>query len=160
VGKAIFGGAIGAQSLQLALRGKAQDSSKKQADWTGKLLGLPAGRVLVVVIGLAIIAFAALLAYRGVKKKFLEKLEGTPRPSVVRLGEVGWVARSVAFGVLGVLVVVAGIKSEPEKARGLDKALKTLADQPFGTVILTVVALGLAAYALFQFVTASTHKEG
>jgi hypothetical protein len=62
--------------------------------------------------------------------------------------------------VLGILVVVAGFREQPEKSRGLDAALKTLAQQPFGKWILVAVALGLAAYGVFQLVTARYRREG
>ena len=159
-GKAIFGAALGAQALKIALTGGGKSSSQSQEDWTGKLLGVPAGRVLVALIGLALIGFAGYLIYQGVEKKFLEKLEGGASQTITRLGQVGWVARGVAFGVLGVLVVIAGVKHQPEKARGLDRALKTLAEAPYGKWVLTVVALGLVAYGVFQLVTAPKHKEG
>jgi hypothetical protein len=158
--KGLFGAALGVQSLNLALGSGSQNSSQKQADWTGDLLELPAGRVLVVILGLAVIGFSGYLVYKGVKKKFLEKLEGGADQKVVKLGQVGWIARGVAFGVLGILIVVAGIESQPEKARGLDAALKALAEQPFGKWILVLVALGLAAYGVFQLVTARHRREG
>jgi hypothetical protein len=145
----------------LVLGSGGQSSSKKQTDWTADLLGLPAGRVLVVIIGLAVIAFAGYLAYKGVKKKFVKKIGGGGAdPKVVKLGQVGYIARGVAFGVLGILVVVAGVKSQPEKSRGLDGALKALAEQPYGKWILILVALGLAAYGVFQLVTARNRREG
>jgi hypothetical protein len=100
------------------------------------------------------------LTYEGIEKKFLEKLVGRPSKRIVRLGQVGWIARGVTFGVLGVLVVVAGATSQPAKARGLDNAFKTLAQQPYGKWLLTAVAFGLASYGVFQLVTARTHKEG
>jgi hypothetical protein len=159
-GKALVGLALGVQSVKLVLGGGGQSSSQKQADWTGKLLGVPAGRVLVVLIGLAVFAFAGYLIYIGWEKKFLERLEGHSTKQIIRLGQFGWIARGVAFGVLGILIVVAGVKSQPEKARGLDAALKTLAGQPFGKWILAAVALGFAAYGVFQLVTARRHKEG
>jgi uncharacterized protein DUF1206 len=158
--KALFGLALAVQSLKLVIGSGSKSSSRSQQDWTSKILDLPAGRVLVVIIGLAVIAFSGYLIYKGVKKKFLEKLEGGADQKVVRLGQVGWIARGVAFGVLGMLVVVAGFKEQPEKSRGLDSALKTLADQPFGKWILVAVALGLGAYAVFQLVTARHRREG
>lgn len=160
-GKAVFGGALAVQSLRIGFGGgSSKTSSQKTADWTSSLMGAPAGRVLVVIAGLAVIAWAGYIAYKGVKKKFLEKLEGGASPAITRLGQAGWISRGVAFGVLGILIVVAGVKSQPEEARGLDAALKTLADQPFGQWILTLVALGLACYAVFQLITAHRHKEG
>jgi hypothetical protein len=160
VAKGLFGAALAFQSLQLALGSGSQSSSQQQQDWTGKLLELPAGRVLVVLVGLGVIALSGYLVYKGVKKKFLEKLEGGADQKVVKLGQVGWIARGVAFGVLGILVVVAGFEAQPEKSAGLDAALKTLAEQPFGPWILVAVALGLAAYGVFQLVTARHRKEG
>ncbi|HST84540.1 MAG TPA: DUF1206 domain-containing protein [Kineosporiaceae bacterium] len=159
--KGLFGVALGLQSLKLALGNGSKSSSQKQKDWTSNLLELPAGRVLVVIIGLAVIAFAGYLAYKGVKKKFLPKIGGGDADAkVIKLGQVGYIARGVAFGVLGILVVVAGVKSQPEKSRGLDGALKALAEQPYGKWILILVALGLAAYGVFQLVTARHRREG
>jgi Domain of Unknown Function (DUF1206) len=160
VGKAIFGGALGVQAAKLALGSGSKDSGDKQADWTSSLMGAPAGRFLVVVVGLAVIAFSGYLVYKGVKKKFVKKLEGGAGESLIRLGQVGWIARGVAFGVLGLLIVVAGVKEQPEKSRGLDAALKTLASQSFGPWLLVAVALGLAAYGVFQLVTAPRRREG
>jgi hypothetical protein len=158
--KGLFGAALGVQSLRLATGGSSGSSSQKQTDWTAKLLELPAGRVLVVIVGLAVIALSGYLVYKGVKKKFLEKLEGGADQKLVRLGQVGWIARGVAFGVLGILIVVAGVTADPEKSGGLDAALKTLASQPFGKWILIAVALGLAAYGVFQLMTARHRREG
>jgi hypothetical protein len=160
VAKGIFGAALGSQALKLAISGSGKSSSQTQADWTAKLLGAPAGRALVVLVGLVVIALAGYLIYRGVEKKFLDKLERRISKNLTRLGQFGWIARGVAFGVLGALVVVAGVKSQPEKSRGLDQALKTLADAPYGKWILSLVALGFAAYGVFQLITARIHKKG
>jgi len=157
--KGLFGAALGVQALKLVLGGGNKSSSQKQADWTGKLLDLPAGRVLVVLVGLAVVGFAGYLVYKGVKKKFMDKLEGGADPKVIKLGQVGWIARGVAFGVLGILVMIAGFREQPEKARGLDAALKALAAQPFGKWILVAVAFGLASYGVFQLVTARSRRE-
>ena len=158
--KALIGLLLGLQAARLTFGSSQQSSSEKQEDWTAKLLGAPAGRVLVVLIGLGIIAFAGYLVYRGVKKKFTEQLKGGVGEAMIRFGQAGYIARGVVFGVLGVLVVVAGVRKQPEKARGLDGALKTLADQPFGTWLLVLVALGLAAYGVFRVLTARQTKAG
>ncbi len=160
VAKAVVGLALGVQAAKLAIGSSSKDSSKNQEDWTAKLLGAPAGRVLVVIVGLVVIGVAGFLIYQGIEKKFLKKLEGHSSETIVRLGQAGWVARGVAFGILGVLVVVAGVKSQPAKARGLDNALKTLAGAPYGKWVLCLIALGFAAYGVFQVITAPRHVEG
>jgi hypothetical protein len=160
VAKAVIGAVLALQCAQLVLSGGTKNSSQSQQDWTAKLMGAPAGQVLVVVVGLALIAFSGYLAYKGWKKKFVEKVEGGLSEPLIRLGQVGWIARGVAFGVLGALVVVAGFSHDAQKANGLDGALKTLAAQPFGTVLLCAVALGLAAYGVFQLATCRRRREG
>lgn len=158
--KAVIGVLLGLQAARLTLGSSQKSSSSKQEDWTAKLLDAPAGRVLVVIAGLIVLVYAAYLAYRGVKKKFLESLKGHPGQSMVRFGQAGYIARGVVFAIVGALIIVAGVKEQPEKARGLDGALKTLADQPFGTWLLALVALGLAAYGVFRVMTARQTKAG
>jgi hypothetical protein len=43
---------------------------------------------------------------------------------------------------------------DPDKAKGLDEALKTLAGQPFGEVLLLVAVAGLLSFAAWSFVEA------
>jgi hypothetical protein len=50
-----------------------------------------------------------------------------------------------------VLLVVAAVSFDPAKSTGLDGALRTLAAQRFGVVLLGVVALGFAVYGVFCF---------
>ena len=57
-----------------------------------------------------------------------------------------------ALGVLGILVITATVTHDPEKSSGLDGALKSLQEQPFGVYILGAVALGLIAYGVFMVV--------
>lgn len=158
--KAVIGLALCIQAVKYAFGGGGSSSSQKQADWTAKLLGAPAGQVLVVIVGIAVLAFSGYLVYEGVTKKFLEKVEGGEGRTMTMLGVIGYTARGVAFGILGLLIVVAGIKHQPGKAAGLDAALKTLASQPYGVFLLLLVALGFAAYGVFQVVTCRSRREG
>jgi len=112
------------------------------------------GRVLVVVVGLAIIGVAGYHVFKGVTKKFCQDLVGDPGVVVEHLALAGYVAKGIALGIVGVLFVVAGARQQPNKATGLDGALRTLREQPFGGVLLTLVALGLAAYGLYSFARA------
>jgi hypothetical protein len=47
---------------------------------------------------------------------------------------------------------------QPARAEGLDSALKTLANQPLGPVLLIAVAVGLASYGIFAFFDAHYHR--
>ncbi|MEV7091406.1 DUF1206 domain-containing protein [Amycolatopsis sp. NPDC051045] len=139
-------------------------SSQKQQEATGKLLSLPAGPVLVVIAAAAILGVAIAAGVKGVKQKFLEDLNASELPGRSRrwvgwLGTTGYLAKAVVFTVVAILLAIAGFNADAHKAGGLDAALKTLAAQPFGTVLLTVVALGLAAFGVYSFAAAWAHKR-
>ena len=135
-------------------RGSGTSSSKQSRDFTASLLSHTGGRALVVLVGLAILAVGAYHVYKGAKKKFCEDLVGNPGALVEHLGVAGYVSKGVALGIVGVLFCVAGLRQQPAKATGLDGALRTLREQPFGGVLLTLIALGLAAYGLYSFARA------
>ena len=126
------------------------------------VLGWPGGQFLVGAVGLVLVAIAVVKAKHGWEKKFLEEMnlpsDQKARAAVERLGQVGSIAKAVALGLIGVLVVVAAVQFDPSKANGLDPALKTLAAQPFGMFLLGIVAVGLAAYGVFCFFDAKYHR--
>jgi hypothetical protein len=139
-------------------------SSEKQQEFTGKLLSLPAGPALVVIAAAAVLGVAIAAGVKGVKQTFLEDLNATELPGRSRrwvgwLGTTGYLAKGVVFTVVAILLAIAGFDSDAHKAGGLDAALKTLAAQPFGTVLLIVVALGLAAFGVYCFAAAWAHKR-
>jgi hypothetical protein len=69
------------------------------------------------------------------------------------LARAGFVARALIYGIIGILSIklAIGIGGRTTNQQG---ALKTVAHQPFGKVLLILVAIGLAGYALWRFVRA------
>ena len=63
-------------------------------------------------------------------------------------------ARGVVFGIIGTFLIVAAVTSSPSEARGLGGAMNALRSQPYGALLLGIVALGLMAYGGFQFISA------
>lgn len=78
-------------------------------------------------------------------------LTGTTGPLVKRLGQVGYIAKGVAFVVLGGLFFWAGATYDADHAGGLDTALHTLLDTSLGPWLLTIIAAGFVAYGLYCF---------
>jgi Domain of Unknown Function (DUF1206) len=70
------------------------------------------------------------------------------------LARAGFIARGVIYGVIGILAVklAVGAGGQTENQSG---ALKTIAHQPFGKVLLILVAVGLAGYALWRILHAA-----
>ena len=83
-----------------------------------------------------------------------EDLDHAVSQIVRRLGTVGYCAKGVALSIIGGLFGYAALTYDPKKAGGLDTALGTLRGQPFGTVLLLVMALGIASFGVYCFIWA------
>jgi len=156
LGTALAYFAIAVTALVYALGGQS-DSSQSTSTFTAQLLANPGGVFLVVLIGLVILGVGIAFIVRGIKRSFEKRLAlpaGTARKGIVTFGIVGYVAKGIAVAIVGVLFVVAAVTADPEKAGGVDAALKSLAELPFGTIILWLVGAGLIVYGVFCFARA------
>ena len=152
-GRAVAYGVVAFLAFNV-VTGSGGGGGSSEESITARLLQLPAGRVLVGLVGLGVLAVAGYHVYKGVKRKYLENLDLTklsPRQRrVVDLsGRVGYPAKGVAYGIVGVLFLLAAWTADSEDAGGLDEALGTLRDQPFGTVLLILVGLGIGLFGVF-----------
>ncbi|MFI6169185.1 DUF1206 domain-containing protein [Nocardia sp. NPDC051052] len=139
-------------------RGSGKSSSAQSAGMTGRLMQNTAGKVALVVAGLIIIGVGGYHVYKGISRKFLKDLEGSTGDLVRRLGMAGYIAKGLAVAAIGVLVILAVGHAQPDKAAGLDGALKTLGAQPYGVILLIVAGLGIITYGLYSFVMARQAK--
>jgi hypothetical protein len=57
----------------------------------------------------------------------------------------------VALSIVGVLFGWAALTYDPKKAGGMDAALTTIRNQPFGTVLLVIMAAGIACFGIYCF---------
>jgi hypothetical protein len=154
----VFHAFLALTAVQLALLGSS-DGGGSPDDLTARLLQEPFGRLLTAGVGVGIVCAGLYQFYCAYRAKFMEELEpgrmgaGT-RKWTRRSGRLGYAARGVVFVVIGVFLVQAALKTDPNEARGLGGALATLAHQPFGPYLLGVVAAGLVSYGAFMFVVA------
>jgi len=153
--------ASGAGVLVLGVSGGGGGGSPD--DWTARFMAQPFGRWLTVILGLVIVGIGLFQFYKAYKADFRDELklgEMSAREDTwaTRVGRLGYAARGVVLGVIGTFLVQAALQTEPDKARGLGGALRTLARQPFGPYVLGAVALGLVAYGAFMFVMARYRK--
>ncbi len=70
------------------------------------------------------------------------------------LSRAGFLARGAIYGIIGVLAFKLAIGAGG-KTTNQQGALKTIAHQPFGKLLLILVAIGLGGYALWRFVRAA-----
>ena len=136
------------------ISGTDRSQSGRQQDITATAMQHPAGRVLVGIAGLAIIACGATLIVEGARKKFMKylltaQMSARIRRVVVVLGMTGTIARGLVFGLAGALVIDAAVTHKAAESGGIDKALLTLRDQPFGEFLTMLAALGLLVFGIY-----------
>ena len=124
--------------------------------FTADLLKLTLGRWIVAAVGLAVIGVGLAKVVKGVQARFTEDLDGKAvagdsGTALVRLGQAGYVAKGLSLCAVGGLFGWAAWSYDPKKAGGLDAALRTVLEQPFGPVLVGVTGLGLAAFGLYCF---------
>jgi hypothetical protein len=144
--------------------GGGGDSDQRAEQAAATAFDLPGGRWIVAAVGLGIAAVGLRHVYKGATSGFTDDLdteavEGRWAGAVLWLGRVGYAGRGVAYVVVGGLIVAAGATRDPDQAGGLDEALSRVREQPAGPGVLSLVAVGFAAYGVFCFVRARYEKE-
>jgi succinate dehydrogenase/fumarate reductase cytochrome b subunit len=156
--RGVFYGALFVSTV-LILVGSGGGSGQKEDKATAYVLDLPAGRWLVAGVGLGFVGAGLFNFYRGITRKFREKLKlielsEAEDKAYSAIGAAGFVARGVVFSLVGVFLVRAAYQYDPQEAIGLDGALSKLAHASYGPYLLGLTAAGLFAFGLYSFVEA------
>lgn len=129
-------------------------------DWTGRVMSLPLGIIVVAAIGVGVVIFGGFqlfLAFRPERFDRQFNFSSVPsgwRKALSSLGRVGVAARGCIFLVVGAFLILAAYHANPKEARGVGRALRFVQHQPEGQWLLALIALGLISYGLFQFALA------
>lgn len=156
LGKAVIYATIGFSAVRTAT---GSGSSGGTDSTTKKVMDLPGGQWLVLLIGLGVIGYGAHHVYQAWSENFREKLSGEGESgsvgsAYVGFGKAGYTAKGVAVGVVGGLFVYAGATHKAKESGGLDQALQTVLQQPFGSWLLALIAVGFVCFGLFSFARA------
>jgi hypothetical protein len=127
------------------------------------ILGWPAGRELVALIGAVLMIAAVVTTYWAVSRRFRESLaleemsERTERFATV-FGVVGLSALGLVLGIVGWFLFKAAVEFDPQAAVGIGGALTKLVRADYGHALLGVTAAGFLVFAVFDLFQARYHK--
>jgi hypothetical protein len=130
---------------------------------TARVMSATGGRTLVLLVGVGFVVGGVAMMVRAFRQKFEDLLELGKMPSSLRsatsvIGTAGLASRGAVFALIGGFLIDAALRFQPDKAKGLDASLKTVAHQPFGRVVLFVAAVGLLAFAVWSWIEARYRK--
>lgn len=150
-GSAVVYGILALSAIKIAVGSGQSNSDSQQKSMTAKLMGNPFGLAVLIIIAAVIIAIGISNIYKAIKKTFTDEMEGSVSEKIIKFGQVGYTAKGASLIITGALFAWSALSQDPNKAGGLDQAFKTVLDQPFGPVLLTVMAAGFLCFGIFCF---------
>lgn len=164
--KRVTTGLQGAFYLALAyvpasfLFGRRQAGSQQaQSHTTARLLGMPGGRVVVVLLGVVVVGICAWQVRTALTDDFEDGLRLNRAPRWVRrlvdlAGTTGIASRAMVFLPIGVFLIVSGVQDLPGQSKGLDVEALQLARHAWGRAVLALMAVGLLVFAVYTMLEA------
>lgn len=149
-------------SARRALEGPSASGANANST-SAQLMSAPGGTLLLAAIGLTVAGVGLGLAVYGLLGKFLEQLDDEAKTSgrrtpIVLIGQVGYVAKGIAFLMVGGLLCWAAASHDPKKSGGLDAALVELLGRSVGVPAIVVVAVGIALFGVYTLIR-SRHMQ-
>lgn len=154
-GRVVIYGVLAVSVFDVAVGGSSGGGNNEEST-SAQLMSMTGGQLLVAAVGLGVIGVGSYLVFKGVSRSFEEDLSfgATRGPQgwcARRAGEVGYAAKGVSLAIVGGLFTYAAATHDAQEAGGLDDALGTLVEQPYGKILLTLVALGIISFGLYCF---------
>ncbi len=143
------------------LQGRASSGGSVQSiQFVSRLMQGPSGRLLVAVIGVAVLLGGLYQIYAGITMNFEQRfktyaLSGDQLRTAKQMGKIGYAVRGLVVGIMGAFLILAATSADPSKARGFSGALDFLGHQTFGLWVLGVVAAGLIFLGIYSLMSAA-----
>ncbi|GAB2784944.1 DUF1206 domain-containing protein [Halomonas shantousis] len=136
--------------------GNPQQSSEGNQGWTAQLMQHEWGRWLVALIGIAVVAAGLAQGIKGWRATFMKhfKVSRNRLGTICHICRFGLLAKGLVFGMIGLFLISAAFHYDSSEAKGLAGVFDALRTQPYGTVLLVIVSLGLLSFAVYSFIEA------
>ena len=139
------------------------DGNKKVTDISQTIMTNALGRIVIGLVGLIVIAVGIYRVSKGVTLDVEDELDMSGmsparRRWTERLGAIGEIGRGIGFALVGFFLARAALRYNASEATGLDGALRRLALESWGVIVVAVVGVGFAAYGIFCLAT-FTHRR-
>jgi|SRR3989344_1818222 len=114
---------------------------------------IPFGEWIVGLIGVIVLGVSGYFIYQGIRYNFEQQIKPYALTSkqikVIKImGRFGTLARAIVAALIGLFLLYAAFNASSLKVKGIDGVLLILLDQPYGSWLLGVVALGLLAFGI------------
>ena len=155
VSSGIYAG-LGLTAASLALGLGLHAGGDGLQDWTAWLLAKPFGRFAVGLAGLCVVGGGGAFLLKAVRGDVTERLalDAGRKAWAEPIGRLGYAARGIAFLIIGGFLVAAAWHQASSEVKGLSGAFQALRAQPYGRILLAIVATGHVAFGAFGLIQA------
>ena len=147
--------AIGIGALLLVFSGGGSGGESGISKAAGMVLSWPGGRWILGAAGIATIGAGLYYGKKAYKRDYRKHLRGnevTRRwDSLLRLGVA---SQGFVVTVIGFFILYAAWRYDPQSAGGLGEVFSWVSGQPYGQILVGLLAVGLLCFALFCAVNA------
>jgi hypothetical protein len=150
----VFYLALAAATADISFEVNRLKEDQSARDWTRWLMGRPMGRLAVGLIAAGFVITAIGMLATMVRKKRRTDPHQMPLAWVATFETFGVATRAVVIAMIGAFLGFAAYDANSAEVVGLPGALRTLQQRPYGGVLLAIAALGLIAFAAFEFIEA------
>lgn len=151
-----IGLAVYALSLALSFDAGGGDGGSGEQGLAAWAMSKPFGRYLAGAIGLGFIIGGCITIYKGATQRFRKylKLDDDRKSPIALVCVYGLCARGLLFAIIGIFFLYAAFTVDPNQAGSMSDALEWIRQLPFGSILYMIVAVGLAAFGIYNFVEA------
>jgi hypothetical protein len=154
----LYLGMAGATTAFL-LGSRATGSEQQQRSTAAKVIGLPFGRVLLAAVGLVVLGMCVWQVVVAVRGHYADSLKheemGERARRVTKVtARIGIPARALAVAPVGLFLLVAAARADPEQAKGLDALLLDASRNPVGRILVVLAAAGFVVFAVYSLLEA------
>ena len=139
------------------------DGNSKVTSISGRIMAHSGGRILIGIVGAITIGAGVYRLVKGARADVTDELDlsGLSPKRVTwtkRLGAIGEIGRGIGIGLIGFFLLRAAVTYDAGQATGLDGALRRLATDTWGLVVVAIIGVGFVAYGIFCLTT-FTHRR-
>ncbi len=150
---------MAAATTSFVLGSRGTGSEQQQRSTVARVIGLPFGRALLAVIGLVVLGMCAWQVVVAVRGHFTdglvdEEMGERARLATLLTARIGIPARALAIAPVGLFLLVAAARADPEQAKGLDALLLEASRNPVGRILVVLAAAGFVVFAVYSLLEA------
>lgn len=149
--------ALFVRSIMLLAQGNpgSAGGSQNAEAWAGVVIRWPVGQALLGAAGVGVLIGGVSLAIWGVLHDYdselqLERLPRWARSLPRIVGSAGDVARGGLTVLVGLYLLDAAVDGRASRVKTVDQALRSLAHEGYGVVLIGLIAIGFLCFAVYS----------